>query len=60
MSETPKQAYDRRKAERLDSRTRADFKENDRDRSEVFFEDAADRFVTAFERIADALENQQR
>jgi len=57
MSETPKQAYDRRKVERAERNARADFKANDRDRSEAFMEECIDRFVTSFERIADAMEH---
>lgn len=56
---TPKQAYERRRAER-ESRLAASEKRYGRpdiyDEREAQFEDMADRLVTAIERIADALE----
>lgn len=60
MSEmTPKQAYERRRAER-EERRRASEKHYGRpdiyDREKDEMQDMLDRFVTAIERIADALE----
>lgn len=50
---TPKQEYEARKAERL--KERAKEKPTD-DPDKLEFMDMADRFITAVERIADALE----
>ena len=59
MTETPKQAYDRRKQERNDARARASFKANKGDEDEVFFQDCLDKIATSLERIANAMETPQ-
>lgn len=56
---TPKQSYERRRAER-EAKLAASEKRYGRpavmDEKDAFMEDIMDRFVTAVERIADALE----
>jgi len=53
---TPKEAYEARKAERAERRRTADFRHTSADVREAEYLEFLDRFVTAFERIADAME----
>jgi hypothetical protein len=53
---TPKQQYEARKAERAHRRAAANFEMTEREHLEREFHEMLDRFVTAAERIADALE----
>ncbi len=53
---TPKEAYEARKAERAERRRAADFRHTTADEKEAEYHEVMDRFATAFERIADALE----
>lgn len=59
MTMTPKQAYERRRAER-EAKHAASEKRYGRsdivDERDIFIDDLMDRFVTSVERIADALE----
>ena len=60
---TPKQAYERRRAER-EAKKAASVKRYGRpevfDERDEFIDDLMDRFVTSIERIADALEQANR
>jgi hypothetical protein len=53
---TPKEQYEARKAERKLRREQAGYRADDRDAREHEFHEMFDRFVTAAERIAAALE----
>ena len=53
---TPKQAYEARKAERLARRHDETWKASTAAERDTEMQDMLDRFVTAIERIADALE----
>lgn len=56
---TPKEQYEARKTERkANARTHENLGHSSAQKDE-FFMDAVDRFVTAFERIAEALEKRQ-
>lgn len=53
---TPRQAYEARKAERLSRRHDETWKASTQAERDTEIQDMLDRFVTAMERIADALE----
>jgi hypothetical protein len=56
---TPKQEYERRRAEREQRQVESEKRygrPSIEDAKDIFIEEAIDRFVTAVERIADALE----
>jgi len=58
MSElTPKERYEARKAERNKRREAREILGSDQ--KDILFEDLIDRFVTAVERIADAMESRR-
>lgn len=54
---TPKEAYEARKAERAKQRALETELGRHHDKNDAMMEDMLDRFVTAVERIADALEH---
>jgi len=56
MELTPKEKYEGRKAERESKRKLEEELGRHHDKKEAMMEDLIDRFVTAAERIADALE----
>lgn len=53
---TPKEQYEARKAERKERRARLEYKHSESEIREQETLDMLDRFVTAAERIAEALE----
>lgn len=56
---TPKQQYEARRAKVREARARADFRENYHEEEQEMMTLLFERFVTAAERIADAMEDRK-
>lgn len=55
---TPKQRYEKRKAERIERRARLEYEQTESEKQIADITDMMDRFVTAVERIADSMDSQ--